>query len=40
KTREHSPLRPAEGALVLDTTELTLDEVVQRVIDLVRSVRA
>jgi len=40
QTREHSPLRPAEGALVLDTTELTLDEVVQRVIDLVRSVRA
>jgi len=29
--REHSALRPAEDALELDTTELTLDEVVDRI---------
>jgi CMP/dCMP kinase len=31
RTRRHSPLEPAPGAVVLDTTELTLDEVVGRV---------
>jgi cytidylate kinase len=31
QTREHSPLRPAPGAVTLDTTGLTLDEVVRRV---------
>jgi CMP/dCMP kinase len=36
-TRAHSPLKPAPGAVVIDTTELTLDEVVQRVVDLARS---
>jgi CMP/dCMP kinase len=35
-TREHSPLATAPGATVLDTTGLSLDEVVQRVVDLVR----
>jgi cytidylate kinase len=35
-TREHSPLRPAPGAVVLDGTGLTVDEVVQRIVDLVR----
>ncbi len=36
RTREHSPLRPAPGAVVLDTTGLGLDEVVERVVALVR----
>jgi cytidylate kinase len=36
RTREHSPLEPAPGAIVLDTTGLTLDEVVKRVVDLAR----
>ena len=35
-TRAHSPLRPAEGAIVLDTGGLTLDEVVARLLELVR----
>jgi cytidylate kinase len=30
-TREHSPLRPAPGAVVLDTTGLPVDEVVERI---------
>ncbi len=30
-TREHSPLRPAPGALTLDTTGLSLDQVVERI---------
>jgi cytidylate kinase len=34
-TREHSPLRPASGAVVLDSTGLTLDEVVGRIVELV-----
>ncbi len=38
--REHSPLRPADGAAVLDTTGLTLDEVVSRVVELVVAPRA
>jgi cytidylate kinase len=33
-TRAHSPLRPASGAVVLDTTDLTLREVVERVVGL------
>jgi cytidylate kinase len=33
-TREHSPLRPAPGAIELDTTDLTLPEVVRRVVGL------
>jgi CMP/dCMP kinase len=35
-TREHSPLRPARGAVVLDGSGLTVEEVVQRIVDLVR----
>jgi len=33
-TRSHSPLEPASGAVVLDTSDLTLPEVVQRVVGL------
>jgi cytidylate kinase len=36
-TREHAPLRPAAGAVVLDTTALTLAEVVDRIAALVDS---
>jgi cytidylate kinase len=36
-TREHSPLKPAEGAVELDTTGLTLDQVIEQVVELVRS---
>jgi cytidylate kinase len=38
-TREHSPLQPAPGATVLDTTGLTLEQVVQRVVELAYSER-
>lgn len=38
-TREHSPLQPAPGSVVLDTTGLELAEVVQRVVGLVRQTR-
>ncbi len=31
RTREHSPLEPAPGAVVLDSTRMTLSEVVQRI---------
>ena len=34
--RAHSPLKVADGAVELDTTELSLDEVVERVVALVR----
>ncbi len=34
--REHSPLRPAPGAVEIDTTGLSLDEVVDRIVELVR----
>jgi cytidylate kinase len=34
RTRSHSPLVPAEGAVVLDTTGLDLDEVVARILGL------
>jgi cytidylate kinase len=36
REREHSPLRPAPGAVVLDTTGLTVDQVVERIVELVR----
>ncbi len=39
RTREHSPLTPAPGAVVLDSTELTLAEVVTRVVGLVHGAR-
>ncbi len=35
RTREHSPLHAASGAVELDTTGLSLDEVVERVVGLV-----
>jgi CMP/dCMP kinase len=40
RTRAHSPLGPAAGAVVLDTTALGLDEVVARILELVRAGRA
>jgi CMP/dCMP kinase len=36
RSREHSPLRAAPGAVELDTTGLTVDEVVERIVALVR----
>jgi cytidylate kinase len=36
-TREHSPLRPAPGAITLDTTGLSVEEVVQHIAGLVRA---
>ena len=36
RTREHSPLEPAPGAVELDTTGLSVDEVVERIAGLVR----
>jgi cytidylate kinase len=36
QTREHSPLQPAPGAMVLDSTGMTLPEVVDRIAGLVR----
>jgi CMP/dCMP kinase len=36
-TRDPAPLKPAPGALVLDTTELTLEQVVARVANLARA---
>ena len=39
RTREHSPLRPADGAVELDTTGLSVDQVVDRISELVRERR-
>jgi cytidylate kinase len=36
-TREHSPLAAAPGAVVLDTSGLTIDEVVERIATLARA---
>ena len=38
-TREHSPLQPADDALQVDTTGLTVDEVVERIAQLVQAAR-
>jgi cytidylate kinase len=38
-TREHSPLQPAPGAVVLDSTHLTLPEVVERIATLAKAAR-
>ena len=35
--RQHSPLRPAKDALVIDTTNLTINEVVTRVMALIKA---
>jgi CMP/dCMP kinase len=37
--REHSPLKQARGAVELDTTGLTVDEVVQRIVELVEQAK-
>ena len=37
--REHSPLRPAPGAVKLDTTGLSVEQVVERIAELVRAAR-
>jgi cytidylate kinase len=39
RTREQSPLEPAPGAVELDTTGMTQDEVVERIVALASSVR-
>jgi CMP/dCMP kinase len=39
RSREHSQLAPADGAVVLDTTGLTLDEVTAAVVELVNEAR-
>jgi cytidylate kinase len=36
RTRTHSPLEPARGAVVLDTTNMGLDQVVRQVVELAR----
>lgn len=35
-TREHSPLRPADGSVELDTTGLSVQDVVARIVEMVR----
>jgi cytidylate kinase len=40
RSREHSPLQPAPGAVVLDTTRLELAEVVSRIAALVEAARS
>jgi CMP/dCMP kinase len=37
--REISPLKPASDAVVLDTTSLSLEEVISRVLDLAADLR-
>jgi cytidylate kinase len=37
EAREHSPLRPAPGAVIIDTTGLSVDEVVRQIVELVRA---
>jgi cytidylate kinase len=39
RTREHSPLEPADGAVVVDSTHMTLAEVVARIAGLVPGTR-
>jgi len=39
-TRAHSPLRPAEGSITLDTTGMSVAEVVARVAALARETQA
>jgi cytidylate kinase len=36
-TREHAPLRPAPGAITLDSTGLAVEDVVERILALVRA---
>lgn len=37
--REHSPLRPAEDSIIIDTTQLSIEEVVKKIVSLVLNVR-
>lgn len=37
ESREHSPLRPADGSIELDTSGLAVDQVVARIVDLVHA---
>jgi CMP/dCMP kinase len=39
ETREHSPLRPADDAIELDTSGLSVDEVTERISELVSAAR-
>ena len=39
RRREHSPLRPADDAVEVDTSDLTVDEVVERIASLARERR-
>ncbi|MGH2842192.1 MAG: (d)CMP kinase, partial [Solirubrobacteraceae bacterium] len=39
RTRSRSPLRPAQDAVQLDTTAITLDQVVARVVELAQGER-
>jgi cytidylate kinase len=34
--REHSPLKPADDAVEVDTSDLTIDQVVERIAELAR----
>jgi cytidylate kinase len=38
-TREHSPLQAAPGAVVLDTTGMTLEQVVEHIAGLAQTAR-
>ena len=38
-TRETSPLRQAEDAVVIDSSMMTVDEVIQNILDLIQSRR-
>ena len=38
-TRRESPLRRAEDAILVDTTSMTLDQVVDRIVELARAAR-
>jgi len=35
--RQHSPLRPAKDALVIDTTNLSINEVITKVMALIKA---
>ncbi len=36
-SRKHSPLKPAKDALIIDTTELSIDEVITKVVELIKA---
>jgi cytidylate kinase len=39
RSREHSPLKPAPGSIEVDTTGLSIDQVVQKIVALVDEAR-